>query len=99
VNINSLLQPILWSRDIKNLNLEKDKVYIINQILAFGTLGHLKWLFKTYKAKEITDTFLRHPLKIYQRSTFHFVKEILLELEKKKLPEEKYVATAPRNIR
>ncbi|OGD86589.1 hypothetical protein A2164_03485 [Candidatus Curtissbacteria bacterium RBG_13_35_7] len=92
------LQAILWSKNTEKLDSEKNKVYIINQILAFRTLNHLKWLFKTYQQKDITKVFLEHPLKIYQKSTFHFVKNILLNL-KGEIPEEKYVSTLPRNIR
>jgi hypothetical protein len=28
------LQPLLWSVKIKDLDLEKDKIFIINQVLA-----------------------------------------------------------------
>lgn len=97
--IPSALQGILWSKSVKKLNLEKDKAYIINQILAFGNLDHYKWLFKTYALEEIVEVFCKHPLKIYQKSTFNFVKNILLELENFQLRQEKYVTTLPRNIR
>ena len=96
--ISSKLQGILWSKSTKKLDLGKNKVYIINQILAFGTLEHLKWLFRVYREKEIVKVFLEHPLKIYQESTFHFVKNILLNL-KGEIRQEKYVSTLPRNIR
>jgi len=45
--IPSFLQAVLWSVDIKDLNLEEDKIYIINQVLAYGGVEELKWLFKT----------------------------------------------------
>ncbi|MCD6085778.1 hypothetical protein J7J41_02185 [bacterium] len=78
------LRPYLWSVKIEDLDLEKDKIYIIHQILAFGNLKALKWLFETYSLKEIKKIFLNHPLKIYREPTFLFVKEILLEIKEKK---------------
>jgi len=78
------LRPYLWSVKIEDLDLEKDKIYIIHQILAFGNLKALKWLFETYSLKEIKKIFLSHPLRVYREPTFLFVKEILLEIKEKK---------------
>lgn len=97
--IPSFLQAVLWSVDIKDLNLEEDKIYIINQILAYGGMEELKWLFKTYPLKTIKAVFLKHPIKTYRAPTFNFVKEILLDLDKINLPKERYVINTPRIIR
>jgi Cu/Ag efflux protein CusF len=48
-SIPSEFQPILWSKNIKDLDLKKDKIYIIHQILSYGNLEQIKWLFKIYK--------------------------------------------------
>jgi len=90
---SGFLQGILWSKNIKNLNLEKDKVYIIHQILSFGNLKQIKWLFKVYKLKEIQEVFLRHPKRIYTAAVFYFVKNFILDLKKKKLSPQNYVKT------
>ena len=42
--IPSSLQSILWSSNIKKLNVEKDKTYIIHQTLAYGDIQDIKWL-------------------------------------------------------
>jgi len=97
--IPSFLQAVLWSVDIKDLNLEEDKIYIINQVLAYGGVEELKWLFKTYPVKTIKQVFLNHPIKTYRAPTFNFAKEILLNLDKTKLPKERYVINTPRIIR
>lgn len=85
------LQPILWSKNVKDLDLEKDKNYIIHQILSYGNLKQIRWLFKVYKREEIKKVFLEFPKKIYQPAVFYFVKKFVLKLRKKKLKEEKYV--------
>ena len=81
------------------LNVQKDKVYIINQILAYGGLKEMKWLFKTYSLPTIKEVFLHHPIKTYRPQTYNFVKEILLDMEETPLIKEKYVANTPRIIR
>jgi len=93
------LQPTLWSVKVGNLDLQEDKIYIINQVLAYGGIRDLKWLFSNYDLPAIKDIFLNHPIKTYRASTFDFVKEILLDLDKTDLVKEKYVVNTPRVIR
>lgn len=93
------LQGILWSAAIQDLDLEKNKGYIINQILSLGVLEELRWLFRTYPLSIIKKTFLEKPAKIYTFSSFNFCKNILLRLGKIDLPPNRYVKTLPRDIR
>jgi len=97
--VPSFLQGILWSVDVNDLDLKEDKIYIINQILAYGGFDEWKWLFKTYPLKMIKRVFLNHPIKTYRPSTFNFLKNILLDLKKINLPKERYVINTPRIIR
>lgn len=87
------LQPILWSCNIKQLDLERDKAYIIHQILIYGTLDDFKWLFKAYSKKEIIDVFLNASYKSYPNFIFYFVKNYLLGLKNIKLNENNYVTS------
>lgn len=87
------LQPYLWSARIDDLNKIKDNVYIINQILAYGNMRALQWLFANYSVKDIRGVFSQHPIKIYRGSSFHFAKNILLNI-KKFIPANKYVQTS-----
>jgi len=87
------LQPILWSTDIKLLDIEKHKEYIIHQVLIYGTFEELQWLFSTYSKKEIIDVFIKKPQKIYPRSMYYFVKNFILSLKDKKLSEGRYVTS------
>lgn len=92
------LQGVLWSIDTNKLDREKNKIYIINQILAYGTWEHLRWLFKTYPKEEIKDVFLNHPEKDYTKSSLNFVKNILLGLESTYLDIRYYDRSLPRYI-
>ena len=93
------LQSTVWSVKVNQLDLGKDKIYIINQVLAYGGMRELKWLFKAYPSKAIKEVFLNHPIKTYRPPTFNFVKEILFDLSKADLLKEKYVVNTPRIIR
>lgn len=88
---NSFGQGILWSKDIKNIDLQRDKIYIIHQVLSYGQIKQIKKLFKIYNLDEIRDVFENHPKRIYSPAVFNFVKNFILHLKAKKLPKEKYV--------
>lgn len=92
------LQGVLWSKDIRNIDLARDRAYVINQVLAYGTLDHIRWLFRTYPRSVIRKTFTEQPAKIYSPAGFNFVKTILLT-SKRRLPLQRYVSSLPRNAR
>lgn len=98
-HIPKQLQPFLWSVKIEDLDLEEDKVYIINQILAYGGLEEWKWLLKAYSVKSIKDVFVNHPIKTYRAPSFNLVKNFFLDLKNTPLVEERYVVNTPRIIR
>lgn len=84
-------QGILWSKDIKNIDIERDKVYIIHQVLSYGKIDQIKYLFKIYELKDIMDVFINHPKRIYSPAVFNFIKNFILNLKEKDLPVNKYV--------
>lgn len=85
------LQGILWSTKVDKLDLQEDKNYIIHQILAYGDLRQIKWLFRNYSKKEIIDNFVNLPRKNYTPAAFNFIKNFILHLENRKLDAQKYV--------
>lgn len=87
------LQGILWSKNIRKLDLERDKIYIIHQLLSYGNLKQIKWLLKIYNPQEVQKVFIEYPKKVYSPSVFYFVKNFILNLKDKKLSPEKYVKT------
>lgn len=90
------LQGILWSRNINNLDLHKDKNYIVHQILAYGGWNHLIWLLDNYKLNEIRDVFTQHPSKDYSERSFNFIQKILLKIPNVNIDKRYYVKTYPR---
>lgn len=92
------LQGVLWSTSVEDLDLQKDKNYIIHQILAYGTWEHLLWLLKSYPREQIKEVFVMHPEKDYTPSAFNFAKKVILDLQNQPLDQTRYVKTFPRNI-
>jgi len=88
-------QPLLWSKNIEKLDLKQDKIYIIHQILSYGDLKELKWLFRIYDKKEIEEVFIKFPKKIYQSAVFYFIKNFVLGVKTKRLREKNYVKSLP----
>ena len=92
------LQAILWSTNIAKLDLEKDAPYIIHQVLSYGRLDQIVWIFKNYSRSKIIEIFLNHPYKDYFASRFNFVKNYLLNLKNLSLDEKQYVKNIPRYL-
>jgi len=49
------LKPFLWSADFSKLDKEKNKAYIIFQLLEFGNREAIHWVFESYSVKEIVE--------------------------------------------
>lgn len=97
MKIPKKLQPVLWSADVSKLNLQKDKYYIIHQILSYGIMEEIGWVLKAYSKNEIIETF-KKSFKDYRRQRFYLVKDALLELSNWHPDERYYVKNTPRII-
>ena len=84
------LKPLLWSRDVKILDFKKDKIYIINQVLAYGSIEEIKYIIDIYSKEEVINVFINNPLKIYTRPVFLFIKNYMFKI-KTELKESDYV--------
>ena len=84
------LKPILWSKNINELDPKTDKIYIIHQALAYGSIDDIKMLKKIYSDREIENIFKNFPKRIYTRPVFLFIKNFLLNIDDE-LDEKDYV--------
>jgi hypothetical protein len=87
------LQGVLWSSPVNKLDLNKNKEYIIHQVLMFGKLEDIRWLFDIYSYGQIKEIFLTKPHRVYTRPALNFINKFVLKLNKNDLPTEKYVNT------
>lgn len=92
------LQPMVWSRSVKKLLIEKDKVYIIHQVLRYGTLANIKWLFSVYPKTTITKVFYETPTKIYSPASLNFISHFILPRHATAIKKTNYLAHTPRGV-
>ncbi|MFZ2202245.1 MAG: hypothetical protein WAV56_02500 [Microgenomates group bacterium] len=55
-NLPEEFQPLFPSSEIKNLQAQRDKRYIIQELLKNSTLNAWKWMFDTYPSQDVIDT-------------------------------------------
>ena len=55
------VKNVLWSYDLRQIDLNKHKKLIIAQVLNFGSTAATDWLFRTYKMDEIKDIAAQIP--------------------------------------
>jgi len=79
---------LFWSYDIKSLDLEKDKDYIIAQVLNYGTWEDLKWLYKLYSRKDIKKVVKNPPRGVWFKKVLNFWTTILNIKIKKEVQEK-----------
>jgi len=96
--IPASLQAILWSKDIENIDSCNDKIYIIHQVLAYGDMDEIKWLFTVYLEDEIKNIFISHPYKIYTRPIYFFIKDLILNIEED-IDENDYVKNITESLK
>ncbi len=93
------LQAILWSADVNKMDLQKDKHYVIHQVLIYGTITEIQWLLHTYGMQNVINVFIGEPARWYSKKVFYFVKNYILPLRNKKLYEDDYVTSVYGPIR
>lgn len=84
-------QGILWSIPLNKIDLARDKTYLIHQVLMYGNLKDVRWLFKAYPKDEIKKVFLNKPQKVYTPQAFNFTKNYILDLKNKKISPKNYI--------
>lgn len=91
------LQAILKSVAVADLDLKKNKTYIIHQILALGTLDQMRWLLSYYGFAIVRQVFQKQPMKLYSPEAFHF-SQLILDSPNTIIHKNLYDQTLPRYI-
>jgi hypothetical protein len=87
-------KPLLWSADFSQLDLQKNRKYIIHQLLNYGDLDAFAWLKRTYSLPALQATFIHSPQKMYTDRSFFFVTKFLLNINQQSLSKIQYVSMA-----
>lgn len=85
------LQGVLWSKSVNKIDLAQDKVYVIHQVLRYGSLDDIGWLMGVYGENEVKRVFEKCPQRIYSRPSFIFTRDVVLEASNNLVDEERYV--------
>lgn len=75
--VPKFLQSALWSYDVRKIDPQKDKRYVIEQILNHGTWQQLKWLLRTYSTREIKHVFLTPSRGLWHDDVLNYWEKIL----------------------
>lgn len=70
--IPTSVKATLWSYDSSKIDLKKDKVTIIQQVLNFGGEEGVLWLFATYGRGEIARIAGTIPVTSWDRKSLKF---------------------------
>lgn len=81
--------------NVSKLDLEKDKTYIIHQVLSYGTLDEIRWLMGVYGKKTVREIFLSQPMKVYSPPAFK-LSQVLLGVPEAR--DYRYDQTLPRRL-
>jgi len=82
----------LWSANLKTLDITKHKKYIIHQVLQFGDLEAIRWLFSVYGKKTIRQLFVSEAEKVYTPRSLHYISKYVLGINPETLDHKLYVA-------
>ena len=66
------LRPFLWSYDLSQMDLKKDKKIIIKNILDYGDKQATDWLKKVYSSKEIKEVIRQTYASEWSRKSINF---------------------------
>ena len=77
--------PCLWSYNIDNIDLAKDKEIIITQVLNYGDTERIKWLYSVYTEDDIKEVVLNPRRGRWFPKVLNFWETIL----KTKIPKKK----------
>ncbi len=69
----------------------------IHQVLQFGSLEDIKKLRITVVEENLRELFLSYPKKNYTPASLNFILKFILHI--KKVDEQKYLKSTPRNTR
>jgi hypothetical protein len=77
--------PCLWSYNIEDIDLKKDKEKIITQVLNYGSPQRIKWLYSIYTEDDIKHVVLNPRRGMWFKKVLNFW-EIMLKV---KIPPDK----------
>lgn len=71
IQLPDSVKATLWSYDLAQIDLQKHKKLIISQVLNFGSLDAVSWLFSNYSSADIKEAALNTPLGSWDKKSLN----------------------------
>ncbi len=71
VELPQSVKAVLWSYDLSQIDLEKHKKIIIPQVLNFGSMEAISWLFDNYSSDDIKKAATNIPLGAWNKKSLN----------------------------
>ncbi|KKQ09847.1 hypothetical protein A3E66_05600 [Candidatus Daviesbacteria bacterium RIFCSPHIGHO2_12_FULL_37_16] len=71
VQLPQSVKATLWSYDATQIDLQKHKKIIISQVLNFGSLEAVRWLFANYSSDDIKEVTINIPLGAWDKKSLN----------------------------
>ena len=55
-NLPKFLEEYFWDVDFAQVDLDKNRIYILKRLLEYGNMKAIRWLRKIFKTSEIRET-------------------------------------------
>ena len=81
IQLPQAVNAVLWSYDLSQIDLSKHKRIIISQVLNFGSLEAVSWLFDNYPSDEIKEAAINIPLGAWNKKSLNLW-SLYFDLEK-----------------
>lgn len=81
IQLPQSVKATLWSYNLAQLDLQKHKKLIISQVLNFGSLDAISWLFANYSNDAIKEAALNTPLGAWDKKSLNLW-SLFLNLDK-----------------
>lgn len=74
------LHPLFWDTDPVKIDLSKHQKYVIERVMDWGDMPHVKWMLDNFSKKEIKDT-LRRTRNLFKRSAYFWANFLKVDPE------------------
>ncbi len=77
LDIPDFLKTFLWDVDISEIDIEKNKNYVIERILEYGDIPEVEWLFSNFRKDDIVKV-LKKSKRLSAKTGNYFCKVLKL---------------------
>ena len=88
------LWPFFWDTDPKKLDVEKRSKYIIERVMDWGDIPHVKWMLENFSKKELKNTLIK-TRNLFKKSAYFWANFLQVDPEETKCLSKAYQKKHP----